>query len=388
MKDLRIVELEFIPVSIAYTHREVSSQVRRDGVTDIVVKATTADGLVGWGESCSGADVTSVEAALHAMCPFVVDRSPWESEAIRAELWLRGLWQFRKPTAAFAYAGIDMALWDICGKATGQPLCNLLGGRVRSQVEYFYYLARGDAAELQAQCAAGVESGYTVFYLKVGIDIEAELEMVRTVREAIGPSRKLRLDANAAWSVNEALRNLTRLDEYTIDFIEQPVAQDPAACMQEVRARSNVAVAANEGMWTVEDAYRNITSRVADVFCFSSYWVGSLLLFQRLAHAAHFEGLQVCKHTHGELGLAAAASQHLCLTLPNLIDGNQQTAQMMEDDILTERLPIADGPAWGTPDAPGLGVDVDPDKLERYHEQYREHGQLLPYDPSLIGSEM
>ena len=69
MKDLRIVELEFIPVSIPYTHREVSSQVRRDGVTDIIVKATTADGLVGWGESCSGADVTSVEAALRAMCP-------------------------------------------------------------------------------------------------------------------------------------------------------------------------------------------------------------------------------------------------------------------------------------------------------------------------------
>lgn len=387
MKDQRITAIECIPVSIPYTHREVSAQVRRDGVTDIIVKVTTNDGLIGWGESCSGADVVSVEAALHAMQPFVVGRSPWESEAIRAELWLRGIWQFRKPTASFAYAGIDMALWDICGKMTDQPLYNLLGGKMRSQVDYFCYLAQGDAANLQAQCTVGVGKGYTVFYLKVGIDIDAEVEMVKIIRKTIGPNRKIRIDANGVWTVKEALRNLARLDVHNIDFIEQPVAQDPIANMQEVRARAGVGIAANEGMWSVEDAYRNIRSRVADVFCFSPYWVGSLLQCQRLAHAAHFEGLQVCKHTHGELGIAAAAGQHLCLTLPNATDGIQQTAQMMADDILTERLPIADGPTWGLPDRPGLGVEVDLGKLEQYHQQYREHGQIMPYDRALIGTE-
>ena len=89
---MHISKLEFIPVSVPYTHREVSSLVNRDGVTDIIVKATTEDGLVGWGESCSGADVASVMGALQAMAPFVLRRSPWESERIRQELWHRGIW--------------------------------------------------------------------------------------------------------------------------------------------------------------------------------------------------------------------------------------------------------------------------------------------------------
>ena len=382
---MKVTHLDFIPASIPYTHREVSSQVRRDGVTDVIVKAVTDDGLVGWGESCSGANTASVLEALKGMAPFVAGRNPWESEAIRTELWHRGIWQFRKPTASFAYAGIDMALWDICGKACGQPLYNLFGGKVRDGVNYFYYLAQASREELVQQCREGVNRGFHVFYLKVGLDIEAELDMVRYVRETVGDRAKIRLDANGAWKVNEAVRNLARLDGYHIDFIEQPVAPDPVTNMQEVRARTPVGICANEGMWTAEEAYRQISRRTADVYCFSSYWLGSLSQFQCLGQVAHFEGLQVVKHTHGELGIAAAAAHHLLLTLPNLVDGNQQTAHMMQDDILTEPLPIASAPDWGIPRGTGLCIKVDEEKVERYHQLYCERGQFLPYDAMLLG---
>ena len=385
---MKIASLDFIAASIPYTHREVSSQVHRDGVTDVVVKTTTDDGLVGWGESCSGADVESVVEALKAMAPFVLGRSPWESEAIRAELWHRGIWLFRKPTASFAYAGIDMALWDLCGKAAGQPLYNLLGGRVHERVNYFYYLARGSAAEITTQCEDGLAKGFHVFYLKVGLDIDRELEMVRAIRTVVGPKGKIRLDANGAWKVNEALRKLALFDVHRIDFIEQPVGQDPADNLLEVRSRCPVAICQNEGMWTAEDAYRNIKSRTADVYCFSPYWVGSLAMFQRLAYFAHFEGLQVCRHTHGEFGIAAAACHHVLLTLANLVDGNQHSAGIIKDDILKETLPIASGPDWGVPEGAGLGVTIDEDKLKHYHELYKKRGQFLPYDPKLIGKEL
>jgi len=381
---MKIAKLEFIPINIPYTHREVSSQVNRDGVSDVVIKATTDDGLVGWGEACSGANIESVEQALRAMEPFVLGKSPWSSELIRADLWHKGVWMFRKPTASFAYAGIDMALWDICGKACSQPLYNLFGGRVRDGANYFYYLARGDEESLMAQCRDGIARGYRVFYLKVGLDIHAEYDMVRIVRAAIGPESRLRLDANGAWTVNQALRNLDLLDEFHIDFIEQPVSQDPVTNMQEVRARSRVALSANEGMWSVEDAYQQITKRTADVYCFSPYWVGSLAQFQRLCRVAAMEGLQICKHTHGEFGIAAAAAHHILLTLPNVVDGNQQTAQMMCDDILTQPLPIATGSEWGIPEGAGLGIEVDEDKVRRYHDSYRQHGQFPPYDPALV----
>ena len=385
---MKIQTLEFIPVSVPYIHREVSSLVNRDGVTDIVVKATTDDGLVGWGESCSGADVRSVLAALEAMKCFVIGRSPWNSESIRQELWHRGIWSWRQHTACFAFPGIDLALWDICGKETGQPLYNLFGGRVRDSASYFFYCSQGTPEHIAAQAREGVDKGFEVFYLKVGLDIDAEVEMVRSLRQTVGPKAKLRLDANGAWKVNEALRNLERLDEYNIDFIEQPVVQDPLENMQEVRSRCRMAVSANEGLWTPEDATRQINARAADVFCFSPFFTGSLAQFQRLSWLAHYQGLQICRHTHGELGIFATACHHITLTLPNVVEGNQQTAHMMTGDIVTETIPITFGPEWGIPKGHGIGVDIDEDQLARYHALYQERGQFQPYDPVLIGSSL
>ena len=379
MAEPRVSKLEFFPVNVSYTHAEQSSQVDRAGVSDIVIKATSNDGIIGWGESCSGANLASVLEALHAMKPFVIGESVWESERIRADLWHKSLWGFRKGTGNFAYAGIDMALWDICGKAAGLPLYRLLGGRVRNHASYFYYLSWSTPEELIDQCRDGLNRGYRVFYLKVGKEIEAERVMVEAIRSVLPADAKLRIDANASWRLAEALRNVARLGGPLLDFVEQPVAADPISNMQEFRARGGVTVCANEGMWSSEDAYRQITGRTADVFCFSPYWVGSLLEFQRLSRVAAFEGLQVCKHTHGELGISAAASHHVLLTLPNIVEGNQQTAQVMQDTILTEPLPIDDGPVWGTPEGVGLGIEIDENKLARYHADYLEHGQILPY---------
>jgi glucarate dehydratase len=157
--------------------------------------------------------------------------------------------------------------------------------------------------------------------------------------------------------------------------------------MVEVRRRCNVALAANEGLWSAEDAYEQMRSRAADVYCFSPYWVGSSLEFQRLSCVAAFERLKVCKHTHGELGIAAAAAQHILLTLPSVVEGHQQTAQMMQDDILTEILPIASSPVWDVPPGPGLGIEVDAGKLAFYAEQYREFGQFLPNGPKTTGPD-
>jgi L-alanine-DL-glutamate epimerase-like enolase superfamily enzyme len=384
---MRVAAVEAIPVSVPYSHREVSSQVARDGVSDVIVRVTTDDGLVGWGEACCGADTASVEAAVRAMTPFVVGRDPWNGEAMRRDLFTHGLWQFRAGTGNFAWAGIDMALWDICGKACNEPLYRLLGGLHRSEATYFYYLARGSRDELEAQCADGLAAGFDVFYLKVGVEDAADLDMVSWVRAALGPGPRLRLDANGVWSVPQALRNLRAMAEADIDFVEQPVRDHPVGQMAEVRAHVPMAVCANEGLWSEADAYARIKARCADVFCFSPYWVGSLAAFHRLAHVAALEGLQVCKHTHGELGITAAALHHVVVTLPNAVEGNQQTAYLMEHDILREPVPIASGPSWGVPGGPGLGVDVDEDALAEAAGRYQRDGQFLPWQPHQLAHE-
>src|SRR5438045_5077159 len=199
----------------------------------------------------------------------------------------------------------------------------------------------------------------------------AETENHAALRTAIGPERKIRVDANQAWNIPQAVRLLTHWNaEFGIDFAEAPVPIDPVENMRELRAKVPVALCANEGLGRAEDCLRVIRSRCADVLCFSSYWVGSLQNFLRLSWAAHWEGQQVCKHTHGELGIAAAAGQHVLLAIPNAIDGAQQTAAIMADDILKTALPIVSGAKWGPVERPGLGIEIDEAKLQHYHECY------------------
>lgn len=384
---MKVAALETIPVSVPYTHREVSSQVARDGVSDVLVKLTTDDGLVGWGEACCGADTASIDAALRAMAPFVVGRDPWNREAMRRDAFTHGLWQFRAGTGNFAWAGIDMALWDLCGRACGQPLWRMLGGLQEPEPTYFYYLARASREALADQVADGLAHGFDVFYLKVGLGDEEDLAMVQAAREALGPGPLLRLDVNGSWTLPQAARMLRVMDEFGIDFVEQPVRDHPIGLLAELRDRTTITVCANEGLWSAAEAYARIRARQADVFCFSQYWVGSILDFRRLAWVAECEGLQVCKHTHGELGLAAAAAHHVVLTLPNGVAGHQQTAYMLEHDVLSSPLPIASGPRWGRIDGPGLGVDVDEAAVADAAARYRTEGQYRPWDVMELAKE-
>jgi L-alanine-DL-glutamate epimerase-like enolase superfamily enzyme len=385
---MRIASIDTWIVSVPYTHRENSAQVNRDGVTDVIVKVTTDDGLVGWGESCSGANVESVQEAVRAFIPIALGRNPWNREALWYDCFRRGIWNFRQGTFNFAWAGVDMALWDLCGKASGQPLYNLLGGLRRESVEYYYYLPYGaDLAVIEAECRQGIATGHEVFYIKVGVDVEHELETIKLIRQTVGPRGKIRIDANEAWTVSQAARNLERFDEWNIDYAEQLVPADPVENMIELKSKTQVPLASNEGLWRLADAWDVIKKRACDVLCFSPYWVGSIGHFHRLASVAALEGIATCKHSHGELGLAAAASQHVLLSLPLIVRGHQHTASIMVDDVVTDALPIATGPHWGVPLGAGLGVKVDEAKVLQYHEHYRQHGQFLPYALSSMGTE-
>jgi glucarate dehydratase len=382
---MKIARCEVTGANVAYQHREVSSQVERDGVTAGVIRLETDSGLVGWGEACSGADMESILATVRAMAPFVLGRDPWRAEEMKRDAWHRGLWQFRESTGNFAWAGLDMAMLDLCGQQAGVPVHSLLGGRVRESIDYFWYLSGDDLDGLLAYAKVGLGRGYRTFYLKVGRSLEDDLARVYGVRSVIGDECNLRLDANGAWSVPQARRILSLMQDANLDFVEQPVRQVPAELLGDLRRMVSVPVAANEGLWSEEQARERIQARVADVYCFSPYWVGSLRGFQRLGYAVYDHGGQVCKHTHGELGIAATAAQHVMLTLPAIVEGNQQTSAHMVGDIVTEKLPIAEGPTWGVPTLPGLGAIVDDNALDAAAQAYQRDGQFLPYQMAKVG---
>ncbi len=373
---MNITSLEVIPVRVPYRVRERSAVVDTGGVSNVLVRVATDDGLVGWGEAAVAASTESVVAALRAMVPFVVGRSPWDSDAIARSILVAGRWRYQAMTAAFALAGIDMALWDLCGRACGQPLHRLLGGASRARVDYFYYLQWDTDEGLAEQCSEGVAAGYTVFYLKVGEDEALDEQRLGLVRETVGTHGRIRIDANQSWAPATARRLIERWHgRFGLDFVEGPVVHHPPAVMRELKRAVPVALCADEGLRGEDQAFAIVSARCADVLCLSPYDVGSLRRVQALAWYAERLGQQVCKHTWGELGVCAAAMQHLLLVLPNATDGHQQTAQLLADDVLHERLPIASGPTWGAIDGPGLGVQVDEDKVAAFHAAYREHGE-------------
>jgi glucarate dehydratase len=377
---LKITKLETFVARVPYKRVESSSLINRGGITDVIVKLTADNGLVGWGECTRAADTAGIESAVKAMAPVIVGRDPWDKEAMHRDLAVHAVWAFQPMTGNFAFAGVDMAMWDLCGKECGQPLYRILGGAMREEVDYFYYMEWASPEEIDRQGRDGAKRGYRAYYIKAGVDARKEEEMLEALRGAIGPEGKIRIDVNQAWSIPEAVTLLNRWHaKFNLDFVEAPVRIDPVENMLDLRARVSVPFCVNEGLWREADAYRVIKSRCGDYLCYSSYWVGSILRWHALNQVSHLEGWLVCKHTHGELGLTAAAGQHVMLAAPNAALGSQQTAQMMEDDILTDRIPIADGPTWGRIDRPGLGVDVDEDKLRRADDAYRKHGDFPTY---------
>ena len=128
---MRVIKLEAIPVRVPYKRVELSSLINRGGITDVIVKITADNGLVGWGECTRAADTAGIESAVRNMAPLVIGRDPWDKEAIHRDLAIYAVWAFQPMTGNFAFAGIDTALWDLCGKAAGQPIYRMLGGAMR-----------------------------------------------------------------------------------------------------------------------------------------------------------------------------------------------------------------------------------------------------------------
>ena len=377
---MKIDKIDLYPVSVPYKVIEKSSRVYRSGVSDIIIKITTDDGIVGWGEATRTASAKVIIESLEAMKPILINQDPWQNLKHEKNIYDEALWHWSAVTANLAYAGIDMALWDIYGKQVNKPIYQLLGGSLREEVSYFYYLTWTDINDLIKQCQDGINKGYDVFYLKIGKDEVLEEEMVKVVRETIGPTKKIRLDTNMSWNIPQAKKLINKWHEkYSIDFFEAPVQIEPLTQMQELKSSISSSLCVNEGLWKENEFIDIINSRCGDYLCCSHYYVGSVRKFLHLAYLSNYYGWLICKHTHGELGLTAAIGQHLMLNIPNACEGHQQTAQNMVDDILTEPIPITNKPIWKKIEKPGLGVEVDEDKVLFYNKKFLEEGEFLPY---------
>ena len=305
---------------------------------------------------------------------FVVAEAPNRVEYLTARVLGEGAWHAFRETAFTCWAGIEMACWDIIGKATGMSVCEMLGGPIRHDVPaMFYVYGSPDISEMVEYACAGVARGFGTLYVKVGIDEERDVELVARLREAVGPGPKIRVDANEAWSPGTAVRVLGRMRRYVIEYAEQPTLMYDIAGLAHVRRVAGVPVAANQASWGEFRLIDLIRRDACDVLMTDPHQEGGILAFKKAAAIAHAAGLPIVNHAFSPGTITMHAQLSVMGSSPGFILANQGHQDLLAGDVVTTPLSY-EGGRMAIPSGPGLGLDLDRGRLEEYGALFHRQG--------------
>ncbi|WP_457030643.1 glucarate dehydratase family protein [Kitasatospora sp. P5_F3] len=394
---MRIREVVITPLAFADPPLLNSAGAHQPWALRAVVELRCGDGLVGLGETYGDAPHL---ALLRAVAPTLTGLDPFDTNGllrrIRAVLGdtdapdKHGLTGGSTPqkTALRVLSPFEVACLDLQGQIVGRPVVDLLGGRVRDEVPYSAYLfykwaghpgaaedeygAALDPDGVVAQARQLVERyGFGSIKLKGGVfPPEQEVEAIHALRAAF-PAHPLRIDPNAAWTVPTSLRVAAETDGL-LEYLEDPTPGIPG--MAEVARGAAMPLATNMCVVSPADLPEGFGQRAVGVLLADHHYWGGLRRSAELAATCRTWGVGVSMHSNSHLGISLAAMTHLGAALPELTyAADTHTPWQYGEDVLAEPLRIVDG-AVRVPDAPGLGVRLDPDALARLHENYLRCG--------------
>lgn len=371
---MKIAAITTTPLFVPYAKPFRWAQGAIHGAVVVLVEVRTDTGVSGYGESMGGPSARSIAAYLDHAARSLVGRDPFDNAGLMAEAYHR-LFQAQGVCSSPRFAGqvlsgLEMALWDVMGKAVGRPAHQLLGGAVRDEIRYFGLPQGEDAQAVAADAAALADQGFEVIYVKVGLGDVLDLETLAAVRAAIGPKRRLRVDPNEHWTPVHASRMIRELLAYGVEVVEQPTHCESLAALAQVRATSPIAISADQAVFTPFEAYEACRQQAADLIVIGLHETGGLVRFAKVAHIAEAAGLNVCLHGLYETGITTCASNQIAATVPNLDDANQHMGRFLAWDLVKSpeltprngRLPVITGP--------GLGFELDEAAVERARQAF------------------
>ena len=372
---MRITAVTTTPLAIPFAQPfHWRSGVQR-GANLVLFTVETDEGVTGHGESICE-DQAAVEAYGRLMVRWFVGRSPGDVEAILGDLWREGRWRFHPRFSLQVLSGLEVACWDALGKGLGVPASTFLGGRVRDDVDVMGFPQGDTAEELAREAAAQAAAGHRVIYVKIGRPGRGDEEVVGAVRDAIGPGPLLRVDANEAWDVPQAVDAIRSLEAFDLDWVEQPVAADNVSALARVRRSVNVKVAADQAVHTAAELRSVLEQEAADAVVVGSHEAGGLWRWRQLALLAEAHGIPLNRHACVESEISTFAALQVLAAIPNLTVGNQVMHQLLAEPLVTTPLE-QDGGTLRIPERPGLGFELDEDAVARAHERHGTHGPYL-----------
>lgn len=267
----------------------------------------------------------------------------------------------------FAKCAVETALFDALGQRTGLPISQLLGGRMRDSLPVAWTLASGDTAkDIDEAERMLAERRHNIFKLKIGRRaVAADVAHVAAIKKALGDRGAVRVDVNMAWSELEAVEGMAALEAGGVDLIEQPVRADNVAAMTRLARRFAVAVMADEALHGPHDALALANAGAADVFAVKIAQSGGLVPAAQVAAVAQLSGVALYGGTMLEGAIGTAASAHLFSTFGDLSAGTELFGPLLLTEELLRTPLVYKDFMLQVPTGPGLGLEIDIEKLER-----------------------
>ncbi len=322
----------------------------------LLVRLETDGGLVGWGETpLDWLDKSFQGAPEELLRRQVIGRDPFDLEA----------WYAENTLGSFLSSGVEMAFWDLIGKAVGRPLYQLLGGAVRKKIELAACMGIRPYEEAKAIARQYVEMGFSTLKTKAGRRAEEDLEMVRGIRDGVGDRLKLRIDPNQGYAPEVAFPLARDLEKYHLEYFEQPMPKGLITDAARLRRQTRTPIALNESVTTPEIVLQIVQLRAADVLLPDTYQCFGILGVKKAAALAEAAGVPCVFHCAHDLGLKTAAMLHVVASSPGFTLANDCTYYGLVDDIISPMHRI-EGGFMPVPEGPGLGVTVDEAKVAKY----------------------
>jgi len=351
-----------------------------------IIEVETDNGIVGLGEMGGGGE--SAEAVFRSLKSYLAGHDPARLEEMR--------FRIANPTASLynnrtqVLAALEFACLDILGQAWGVPVHAILGGKLRDRVPFasycFFRYANKKTGEGEVRTIEQVVAnaralkqrfGFTAHKMKGGVfPPEYELQAFRALAEAF-PQDRVRFDPNGVWSTEQAIRFGQAIEDLRNDYFEDPVFGLNG--MRRTREMVHIPLATNTVVVNFEQLAANALDTAVDVILLDTTFWGGIRPCVKAAGVCETFQLGVAVHSSGELGIQLATMLHLGAVLPNLTFAADAHYHHLRDDIIEGGLMRYENGSIAVPDAPGLGVRLNRDKLREYSEVYRELGNY-PYD--------
>ncbi|QFT86460.1 L-rhamnonate dehydratase [Halomonas sp. THAF12] len=350
-----------------------------------LVEVVTADGQSGWGEAlCAGLLEPELAASVlkHVITPRVIGRSVFDTEVIWHELYNHTRDYGRKGIVIAAISALDIALWDLKGQATQQPVAALLGGSFRQRIPayatgFFRTELGDDTSGLVEEARRHRDAGFSSMKIKLGFGIAADLRAMTDIHDAMGNDVELMIDANHAYTTSEAALLAEGLKDFSLRWFEEPVNPDDKEGYRLLRQRTRIPLAAGEAEFTMYGFRDLLAGRCIDIAQPDVAMAGGLTAMQHITALALANGIQVNPHVWGT-AIGQYASLHAIASTPLVnptlcargpIFEYDTSAHPFRSDLVTHPVLQTDG-SVEVPTGPGLGLTLDRDFLDEHARRY------------------